>query len=71
MQKVLAYLNKYALVFNLISIVFWLYIIYANYQQIQLDNSFDERKNFFIIPIVFIVLSLFNIYLAEKRKKKN
>ena len=71
MQKVLAFLNKYALVFNLISIVFWLYIIYVNYVQIQIDNSFEERKNFFIIPIVFIVLSLFNIYLAEKRKKRN
>ena len=71
MQKVLAFLNKYALVFNLISIVFWLYIIYVNYVQIQIDNSFEERQNFFIIPIVFIVLSLFNIYLAEKRKKRN
>jgi len=71
MQKVLAFLNKYALVFNTISILFWLYIIYANYQQIEAENSGDERNKFYIVPILFILLSVFNIYMANKRKKQN
>lgn len=71
MRKFLAFLNKYALIFNSISIVFWLYIIYANYRQIAAENSGDERNKFYIVPILFILLSVFNIYMANKRKKHN
>ncbi|WP_298121676.1 hypothetical protein [Flavobacterium sp.] len=71
MQKFLAFLNKYAFVFNSISIVFWLYIIYANYRQIEAENSGDERNKFYIVPILFILLSIFNIYMANKRRKQN
>lgn len=71
MQKILAFLNKYALLFNTISIVFWLYIIYANYRQIEAENSGDERNKFYIVPVLFILLSVFNMYMASKRRKQN
>jgi hypothetical protein len=71
MQKILAFLNKYALIFNSISIVFWLYIIYANYIQIAAENSSDERSKYYIVPILFILLSVFNMYMASKRRKQN
>jgi hypothetical protein len=71
MQKILAFLNKYVLLFNTISIVFWLYIIYSNYKQIEAENSVDERNKFYIVPILFILLSFFNMYMATKRIKQN
>jgi len=71
MQKILTFLNKYALIFNTISIIFWLYIIYSNYRQIEAENSGDERNKFYIIPILFILLSFFNMYMATKRRKQN
>ena len=70
MQKILAYLNKYSVIINSICIAFWVYIIYTNYQTSKLDNSFEERKSFFIVPIIFILLSLFNMYMVQKRKKQ-
>jgi hypothetical protein len=69
MQKIIAYLNKHSLIVNSICIAFWLYIIYDNYRKAQLENSFDERKTLFIVPILFICLSVFNMYMAQKRKK--
>lgn len=71
MQKIVTFLNKYAFYLNMISIVFWSYMIYVNFKQIQEDNSFDERKNYFIVPVLFIILSVFNIYMARIRNKKN
>lgn len=70
MQKIIAFINKHNVILNSLSIVFWLYIIYNNYQTAKAENSFDERKGFFIIPIVFILLSFFNMYMAQKRKNK-
>lgn len=71
MQKILAFLNKYAFHLNLIIILFWLYIIYDNYQQIQQNDSFEERKFYFVVPVLFILLSVFNMYMANKRRKQN
>ena len=64
MQKFLLFLNKYAIPFNAFFIVFWLYMIYTNYV-----NNVDMKS--FIIPVLFIVLCLFNIYVAVNKKKKN
>ncbi|WP_396146558.1 hypothetical protein [Flavobacterium sp.] len=71
MQKILAFLNKYAFHLNLIIILFWLYIIYENYQHIQQNDSFEERKFYFVVPVLFILLSVFNMYMANKRRKQN
>ncbi len=71
MQKIVTFLNKYAFYLNMISIVFWSYMIYVNLKQIQENNSFEERKNYFIVPVLFIILSFFNIYMARIRNKKN
>ena len=71
MQKILAFLNKNSILINSICIAFWIYIIYENYQTAKAENSFDERKGFFIIPVLFILLSIFNIYMVEKRKSRN
>lgn len=71
MQKILAFLNKYAFHLNLTIILFWLFIIYDNYQQIQQNDSFEERKFYFVVPVLFILLSVFNMYMANKRRKQN
>jgi hypothetical protein len=71
MQKILAFLNKYAFHLNLTIILFWLYIIYKNYQDIQQNDSFEERKFYFVVPVLFILLSVFNMYMANKRRKQN
>lgn len=70
MQKVIAFLNKHSLILNSLSILFWLYIIYNNYQTAISENSFEERKGYFIIPVIFIFLSIFNMYMAQKRKNQ-
>lgn len=70
MQKIIAYLNKYSIIINSICIAFWLFVIYSNYQTAKLGNSFEERKVFLIVPIIFIFLSLFNMYMVQKRKKQ-
>jgi len=70
MQKIIAFLNRHSLILNSLCIVFWLYIIYNNYQTAKSENSFEERKSYFIIPIIFILLSIFNMYLVQKRKNK-
>jgi hypothetical protein len=41
MQKILAFLNKYAFHLNLTIILFWLYIIYENYKP---KNVYDMRE---------------------------
>lgn len=63
MQKFLLFLNKYAVPFNSFFIAFWLYMIYTNYA----NNS--EMKAY-IIPVLFIVLCFFNIYIAVNKKRK-
>ena len=70
MQKVIAFLNKHSILLNSIAIIFWLYIIITSYLQIKVENGLEERKNTFIIPILFIVISSFNIYLSIRRKKR-
>jgi DNA integrity scanning protein DisA with diadenylate cyclase activity len=69
MQKIIAFLNKHSIIINSLSIAFWIYIIYSNYKTAKAENSFDERKGFFIIPVLFILLSVFNMYMAQKRNK--
>lgn len=71
MQKILNFLNKYSIIINSVCIAFWIYIIYENYLIAKIENSMDERKYYFIVPVLFILLSLFNMYMAEKRKRKN
>lgn len=70
MQKIVTFLNKYAFYLNMISIVFWSYMIYVNLKQIQENNSFEERKNYFIVPVLFIILSFFNIIWHEFETKR-
>lgn len=70
MQKIIAFLNKHSLIINSLCIAFWLYIIYNNYETAKAENSFEERKAYFIVPTLFILLSIFNMYMAQKRKNK-
>lgn len=67
MQKFLLFLNKYAIPFNAFFIAFWLYMIYTNY----VNNGPNGEMKSYIIPALFIVLCLFNIYAAINKKKKN
>ncbi|WP_333600519.1 hypothetical protein [Flavobacterium sp.] len=71
MQKIVAFLNKYAIPFNIASIAFWSYIIYTAYTDMAANDNFDKKKYFFILPAVFILLSCFNLYMAVRRKKSN
>jgi hypothetical protein len=69
MQKILAFLNKHSILINSICIAFWLYIIYENYKISSDENSTEDRNTLYIIPILFILLSIFNMYMSYKRKK--
>lgn len=69
MQKIIAFLNKHSILLNSIAIVFWLYIIVIDYLQLDAENSFEKRKNTFIVPTIFILVSLFNIFMAYRRKQ--
>ena len=68
MQKIIAFLNKHSIALNSVAIVFWLYIIVIDYLQLDAENSFEKKKNTFIIPTIFILVSVFNIYMAYRRK---
>ncbi len=69
MQKIVAYFNKHSIIINSCCIAFWLYIIYTTYQTARAENTLEERKVFFIVPVLFIFLSIFNMYMAQKRKR--
>ncbi|MGV3697401.1 hypothetical protein [Flavobacterium sp.] len=71
MQKIVAYINKHSIVINSVCIAFWLWVIYENYQNAKTENSFEDRKYYFIVPVLFILLSIFNMYMAQKRKRAN
>ena len=60
----LGFFNKYKLQINIIILFFWCFIIYDSY------TSLDFKLIKIIPAIVFIILSLFNIYTMVKEKRK-
>ena len=60
----LGFFNKYKLQINIIILFFWCIIIYDSY------TSLDFKLIKIIPAIVFIILSLFNIYTIVKEKRK-
>ena len=55
---------KYKLYINIILLIFWIFIIYENY------TSGDFKLIKIALPIVFIILTVFNIYKAIKENKE-
>jgi hypothetical protein len=47
---------KYRLPFNIVLMLFWLFIIYDTF------SSEDFKYQKIIIPVLFIILSIFNIF---------
>ncbi len=70
MEKVIAFLNKHAIVFNAVFIFFWLYILYEAFQNIQNKDFTAGQIARLIVPIVFLTLSFFNISKALKARKR-
>ncbi|MGC4041675.1 MAG: hypothetical protein QM710_13045 [Flavobacterium sp.] len=70
MQKIIGFLNRHSIIINSVSIVFWLYIIYSYYRASTATNSSEGNQYFYIIPVFFIVLSVFNMVMFLKRKDK-
>jgi hypothetical protein len=64
MNSISAFFTKYSLHINIILLLFWLFILYDDY----ISGNFKLGK--IIIPILFIVMSLFNIYKALKSPNK-
>jgi hypothetical protein len=63
MNSFLLFFVKYKKQINFVLLVFWLFIIYDAIT----NKGFTFQK--IIIPILFVVLSLFNIYKASNPNK--
>jgi hypothetical protein len=67
MFKIITFLNKHSILINSVFIAFWVYIIFTNYQNTSENGTAFPNKSFYI-ALVFVLLSIFNIYMAVKRK---
>lgn len=64
MNAILLFFKKYQLQINIVLLLFWLYVFYENY----ISGNFRLVK--IIIPLLFIAMSLFNIYKSLKTPTK-
>ena len=62
MNSFLLFFVKYKKQINFVLLIFWLFIIYNALS----NKGFTKQK--IIVPILFVILSLFNIYKATKSK---
>ncbi len=56
------FFNKYKLHIHVVFLFFWIYILYGSY----VNENFKSIK--LVLPILFIILSIFNIYKAIQEK---
>ncbi|MEK8180870.1 hypothetical protein WMW71_11015 [Flavobacterium buctense] len=71
MQKFTAFINKYGILFHSLSILFWLWIISNGIQRMQTEELPLTKKIAFGGIVMFLFLSVFNLYMAIKRRKQN
>ena len=64
MNAILLFFKKYQLQINIVLLLFWLYVFYENY----ISENFRLVK--IILPLLFIAMSLFNIYKSLKTPTK-
>ena len=69
MEKVIAFLNKHAIAFNIFFILFWGFILYEAFQSFQTEDFSAGQIARLMLPIVFLTLSFFNLNKAIKSKK--
>jgi len=70
MEKVIAFLNKHAIVFNTFFIFFWLFILYEAFQNFQTENFSAGQIARLIFPVVLLTLSFYNLSKALKARKR-
>lgn len=68
MNKVSEFLNKYKIAINLFVLAFWLVLLYTNYQEMKQENTLSEKKGFFVLGILFMIVAFFNLFRALKEK---
>lgn len=61
MNSFLAFFAKYRVHLNVVFLIFWSYLLYYNV------TSPDFKITKIILPIVFIGLTLFNIFAPQKK----
>jgi cell division protein FtsW (lipid II flippase) len=71
MQKFTAFINKYGIVFHSLSILFWLWIISNGILRMQTEALPLTKKIAFGGVVMFLFLSIFNLYMAIKRRKQD
>lgn len=64
MNNFLSFFQKYKLHINVLLLVFWIYLIY----EAVTSYNFNFRK--IVVPVLFIVLTCFNINQTIKEQKK-
>ena len=64
MNSILVFFTKYKLHINIILLFFWLFIIYNSF------TSDDFKLIKIALPILFVVMTLFNIYRGIKSPNK-
>jgi hypothetical protein len=69
MQKFIAFINKYGILFHSLSIVFWLWLISNSIERMQTEELPLTKKIAFGGLIMFLCLSIFNLYRALKQRK--
>ena len=68
MNKVSEFINKHKIAINLFVLVFWLVLLYTNYQEMKQENTLSEKKGFFVLGILFMIVAFFNLFRALKEK---
>ncbi|MFN3753642.1 hypothetical protein [Flavobacterium sp.] len=71
MQKFTAFINKYGILFHSLSILFWLWLISNGIQTMQTEELPLTKKIAFGGLIMFLFLSIFNLYRAIIKRKQS
>jgi hypothetical protein len=69
MQKFIAFINKYGVLFHGLSILFWLWLIANSIERFQTEELPLTKKIAFGGIVMFFFLSCFNFYRALKQRK--
>lgn len=69
MNKIRAFIHKYAIYFHVATLAFWIYLLKVNYDEFQVRPSIPTKVAL-IAAIVLIFLSSYNLVMAIRKLKK-
>ena len=69
MTKFELFHKKYLVIINISCILFWSWLIYENVNKLSNEEISTWKKATFLMPIIFILISIFTIYKNLKEKR--